>query len=140
MNVNIDIDKKSFMNDFKFHTKNLYAIYYKKRTYFPVLYIKQVKRTRKGWHIKLLFQDKEKSDDNLKEITIRQLFGDDRLRCVYDYLRMSRKENIHSLLFDYKNKRKAILREDIKNKMNKHIKKQERIWKKFEEKNKRFFG
>lgn len=92
------------IKNFEKRCDDFFRIYYVKRIWQPSLRVISAKRTRKGWHLVILFNDFEhkREWDSFKTLILQDFFNSDVNRSLYDMLRLERKEKRWNLLFDWK--------------------------------------
>lgn len=121
--LKIDYDSRYIMRTWRMACNRIYRVYYDKAQYLPDIEVTEVKRTRKGVHVKVNFTDMEKTSKNkkilrLEIIALQDAFESDRTRSLFDYLRTKRNKKYTNLMFDYKNMRNVKDDEELKNRMN----------------------
>ena len=81
-------------------------VYRYKREYLPKMRVMCCMRTKKGYHVMLVFMDKEKftpREARLSLLLLQTCFGSDSVRSLFDLLRIANDEHAYNMLFDYKN-------------------------------------
>ena len=104
--LKIDYDNRKIRKEFKWRIGKLFQVYYTKRPYIPFISVFRVHRTRKGYHLYMFMDDKEKfrtaTEKKLAILVIQASLGSDPIRSAYDYLRVCRNAKVWNILFTSK--------------------------------------
>jgi len=88
-----------------FQLKNVYN---SKRTYEPYLHVDRVVKTQKGYHLYICYRDRMFDALPLRlqraaTLLLQYHFNSDKVRGLFDLIRIARNREVYNLLFDYKN-------------------------------------